>query len=160
MYLPPSRQFRGGQEFHSRWDTSSGRVEYKHTKTKFRLLTIPCRLLGNHFPKDAWAPPPKWHSQISFLSPNTLINVCTKKSMPRSYSNLLRVRAPSSPSQGGDQAPSSTLPGGFLLTWALSSPAAVHYLLTWKVRALRSRILPEGQGTFPRLEDSSRKPSE
>ena len=101
------------------------------------------------FPKTAWTPPPKWPSQISFLSLNTLVNLCTKQSLPPGYSRLLWVCAPSNHSQGADQAPSSTLPGGFLLTWALSSPAAVHYLLTWKVRALRSRILSEGRGAFP-----------
>ena len=101
------------------------------------------------FPKIAWTPPPKWPSQISFLSPNTLVNLCTKQSLPPTYFRLLWVRAPSSPSQGGDQAPSSTLLGGFLLTWALSSPAVVRYLLTWKVQAVRNRILPEGRGPSP-----------
>ena len=43
-------QFRGGQEFHSRWDTSWGRVEYEHTRTKFLLLKIPWRLVDNNFP--------------------------------------------------------------------------------------------------------------
>ena len=135
-------------------------AEYKHPKTKFLLLTIPWRLLGNNFAQDGVDTTSKWPSQISFLSPNTLVNLCTKQSLPPAYSRLLWVRAPSSPSQGGDQAPSSILLGGFLLTWALSSPAAVHYLLTWKVQALRSRILPEVWGTFPPLEDSSCKTSE
>ena len=42
---------------------------------------------------------------------------------------LLWVPTPSSPSQGGDQAPTSTLMCGFLFTWALSSLAAVLLLL-------------------------------
>ena len=84
-----------------------------------------------------------------------LVDMCNKQSLP-AYSRLLWVCAPSSPSQAGDQAPSSTLPGRFLLTWVLSSPADGHYLLTWKVQTLRSKILPEGRGAFPPLEDSSR----
>ena len=48
-------------------------------------------------------------SQISFLSPNVLVNLCTKQPLPPAYSRLLWVCAPSNPSQGGDQAPSSTL---------------------------------------------------
>ena len=45
-------QFREGQEFHSRWDTSLGRAEYEHTETKFLLLKIPWQLLGHNFPQD------------------------------------------------------------------------------------------------------------
>ena len=78
-------QFRGCQEFHSRRDTSWGRAEYKHTRTKFLLLKIPWRLLGNNFPQEAWTPPPEWPSQISFQSPNMLINLCTKQSLPPAY---------------------------------------------------------------------------
>ena len=115
----------------------------------------PLVIAGNNFPWDGVGTP-KWPSQIPFLSPSMLFNLCTKQSPP-AYSRVLQVPALSSPSKGGDQAPSSTLPGGFLLTWALSFPAAVHYLLTWKVRVLRSRILPEGRGTFPPLEDPSHK---
>ena len=44
----------------------------------------------------------------SFLSPNTLIDLCTKQ-LPPVYSRLLWVPTPSSPSQGDDQASSSTL---------------------------------------------------
>ena len=61
-----------------------------------------------------WSTPPKRPSQISFLSPNILVNLCTKQSLPPAYSRLLWVCAPSNPSQGGDQAPSSTLPGGLV----------------------------------------------
>ena len=77
------------------------------------------------FPKMAWAPPPKWHSQISFLSPNTLVNLCTKQSPPSAYSRLLWVHAPSSLFQGGDLAPSSPCLVGS------SSPegSVSHYLL-------------------------------
>ena len=39
------------------------------------------------------------------LSPNTLVNLCTKQSLPPAYPRLLWVCAPSSPSQGGDEAP-------------------------------------------------------
>ena len=39
--------------------------------------------------------------------------MCNKQSLP-AYSRLLWVCAPSNPSQGGDQAPSSTLPGGLV----------------------------------------------
>ena len=60
--------------------------------------------------------PPKRPSQTSFLSPKTLIDLCTKQSLPPAYSRLLWVPVPSSPSQGGDQAPFPTLLGGFLLT--------------------------------------------
>ena len=117
---------------------------------QFPILKIPSRSLGNNFPRDAVDTPPKWPSQISFLNPSRLVDLCTKLSLLPAYSRLLWVPAPSSPSKGGNKAPSSTLPGGFLLlTWALSSPAAAHYLLMWKVRALRSRILPEGRGAFP-----------
>ena len=94
-------QFWGGQQFHSRWDTSLGRAEYKHTKTKFLFLTISGRLLGNNFPQDDIDTPPKWHSQISFPSPNMRIDLCTKKSLPPAYSRLLWVCASSSPSQAG-----------------------------------------------------------
>ena len=66
------------------------------------------------FPKTAWTPPPERPSQISFLSPNTLVNLCTKQSLPPVYSRFLGVCALSNPFQGGDQAPSSTLSGGFL----------------------------------------------
>ena len=45
-----------------------------------------------------------------------LIDLCTKQLLLPAYSRPLWVRAPSSPFQGGVQAPSSTLPGGFLLT--------------------------------------------
>ena len=120
---------------------------------------IPWWLLSN-FSQEGLATAPKWPSQISFLSPNILVNLCTKQSLPPAYSRLLGVHALSSPSQGGDQSPSSTLLDGFLLTWALSFPAAVHYMLMWKVWELRSTILEEGWGAFPRLEDSSHKASE
>ena len=53
---------------------------------------------------------------MSFLSPNTLVDLCAKQSLLPAYSRLLWVPTPSNPSQGGDQAPSSTLLGGFLLT--------------------------------------------
>ena len=127
-------------------------------KDQFPVLKIPWQSLGNDFPQDGVDTPPKWPSQIPFLNPSTLLDLCTEQSPP-AYSRLLWVPAPSSPSQGCDQAPSSTLLGGFLLTWALSFPAAVHYLLTWKVQALKSRILPEGRGAFPPLGDSSYKAS-
>ena len=110
-----------------------GRIRtHEHTKTKFLLLKMPWQLLGNNFSKTVWTPPPKWPSQISFLSPNRFVNLRNKQSLPPAYSRHRWVWAPSNPIQGGDQAPSSTLPGGFLLTWVLSSPAAVHYLLPCK----------------------------
>ena len=86
-----------------------------------------------------------------------LVDLCTKQ-LPPVYSRLLWVPTPS-PSQEGDQAPSSTLMGGFLLTWGLSSLAAVHYLSKWRNRALKGWIIPKGQGTFPPLGDSSHKAS-
>ena len=53
MYPPPSSlPFRGSQELHSRWDTSLGRADYEHTKTKFLLLKCPWQLLHNNFPQD------------------------------------------------------------------------------------------------------------
>ena len=36
-------------------------------------------------PKTAWTQPSKLHSQISFLSPNTIINLYTKQSPPAYY---------------------------------------------------------------------------
>ena len=45
-----------------------------------------------------------------------LVDLYTKQSLLPTYSRPLWVRAPSNPSQGGDQAPFSTLLGGFLLT--------------------------------------------
>ena len=54
LYIPLllAWQFWGGQECHSRWDTSLGRAEHEHKKTKFFLLKIPWQLHGNNFPQD------------------------------------------------------------------------------------------------------------
>ena len=87
-----------------------------------------------------------------------LVDLCTKQ-LPPVYSRLLWVPTPSSPSQEGDQDPSSTLMGGFLLTWGLSSLAAVHYLPKWRNPALKGWILPKGWGALPPLGDSSHKAS-
>ena len=70
-------------------------------KDQFPTLKIPWQSLGNNLPWDSVDTPPKWPSQISFLNPSTLVNLCTKQSMLPSYSRLLWVPAPSSPSQGG-----------------------------------------------------------
>ena len=70
----------------------------------------PLTIAGNDFPWDGVDTLPKW-PQIPFLSPSTLVDLCTKQSPP-AYSRFLWVYAPSSPSQGGDPAPSSTLLGG------------------------------------------------
>ena len=161
MYSPPlppllAWQFRWGQVFHSRQKPPGG-GQNTSIQGPVSYPKNPLAIAGNNFPRDNVDTPPKWPSQIPFLSPSTLVSLCTKQSLLPAYSRLLWVPAPSSPFQGVDQAPSSTLPGGFLLTWALSSPSAVHYLLMWKVWELRSRILPEEWGAFPPLEDSSRK---
>ena len=116
-------------------------------------------IAGSNFPWDGVDTPPKWPSQISFLNRSMLVDLCTKQSLLPAYSRPLWVRAPSSPSQGGDQAPSSTLPGGFLLTWALSSLAAIHYLPKRRNRTLKGWIHPDGWGAFPPLGDSSHKDS-
>ena len=129
-----------------------GRIRVSYPKN-------PLAIAGNNFPWDGVDTPPKWPSQISFLNHSTLVDLCTKQSLLPAYSRPLWVCAPSSPSQGGDQAPSSTLPGGFLLTWVLSSLAAVHYLPKWRNQALKGWILPEGRGAFPPLGDSSHKAS-
>ena len=126
-------------------------------KDQFPILKIPWWSLVIIFPEDGMDTPPKWPSQISFLNPSVLIDLCTKQSLLPAYSRLLWVCAPSSPSQGGDQAPSSTLLGGFLLTWALNSLAAIHYLPKRRNQALKGRILPEGWGAFPHLGYSSYK---
>ena len=157
LYPPPSSlTIPRGSRISQQTGHLLGEGRIQSYKDQFPILKIPWRSLGNNFPWDGMDTPPKWPSQISFLNPSTRVDLCTKQSLP-AYSRLLWVPSPSSPSQGGDQAPSSTLPGWFLLTWALSSPAAIHYLLMWKVRALKSRILPEGWGTFPPLGDSSYK---
>ena len=160
MYPPPSsltipRGSRISQQMGHL--LAGGRI--RAYKDQFLFLKNPWWSLGNNFPWDGVDTLPKWPSQISFLSPSTLVDLCTKQSLLPAYPRLLWVSAPSSPSQGGDQAPSSALPGGFLLTRVLSSPAAVHYPPKRRNRALKGWILPEGQGAFPPLGDSSYKAS-
>ena len=158
LYSPPSSlTIPRGSRISQQTGHLLGEDRIRAYKDQFPILKIPWWSLGNNFPRDSMDTP-KWPSQISFLNPSTLVNLCTKQ-QPPAYSRLLWGPAPSSPSQGGDQAPSSILLGGFLLTWVLSSPAAVHYFLMWKVLALKSRILPEGRGAFPPPGDSSYKAS-
>ena len=81
---------------------------------------------------------------MSFLSPNTLVDLCAKQSLLPAYSRLLWVPAPSSPSQGGDQAPLSHLAGCVPPHLSAQFPCCRPLPANGKVQALRSRILPEG----------------
>ena len=114
LYPPPySLTIPRGSRMSQQTGHLLGEGRRRAYKDQFPILKIPWRSLGNNFPQDT---PPKWPSQISFLNPSTLLDLCTKHLLLPVYSRLLWVRAPSSPSQGGDQAPSSTLPRWFFLT--------------------------------------------
>ena len=54
MYPPPSSlTIPRGSKISQQMGHLLGRAEYKHTKTKFLLVTIPWQLLGNNFPQDS-----------------------------------------------------------------------------------------------------------
>ena len=136
--------------------TAWGRVEYEHAEINILFLK-PCGQLRT-FPTMAWT-----HLLTGFLKPYVPFLYPWHSSQPECWAaivanlNQFPMRLPSGPSQGGDQAPSSTLPGGLLPTWALSSLAALQYLPKRRNPALRGWILPEGWGAFAPLGDSSYK---
>ena len=117
------------------------------------------------FPKMAWTPP-KWPSQISFLSPNMLVNLCIKQLLPPAYSRLLWVCAPSNPSPGRWSGPlfhptgwipphlSTQFPCCHPLPANVKGPGIEKQNPSRRVRRLSPsrRFKPQGLGVVPKWD--------